>query len=83
MVAWIVSREPLLRGIAGTLVLVRRWKLCTVPMPAVPEEPLSQAIRERIRRRRSYEHGGMVAEIDLLEAQECGTTARNSVASHN
>ena len=49
MVAWIVSRAPLRRRIAGTLVLVRRWKLCTVAMATVPEELAALAIRERMR----------------------------------
>ncbi len=37
-------------GIAGVLLIVRNWKLRTVPMPAVPNTPGFAATRDRIRR---------------------------------
>jgi cytochrome c-type biogenesis protein CcmH/NrfF len=48
--AWIVPPLVLLLGIAGTLLVVRNWKLRTVPMPAVPNTPGFAATRDRIRR---------------------------------
>jgi hypothetical protein len=37
-------------GIAGVLLIVRNWKLRTVPMPAVPDTAAFTATRDRIRR---------------------------------
>ena len=48
--AWIMPPLMLFFGIAGVLLIVRKWKLQTVPMPAVPDTAAFAAIRERIRR---------------------------------
>ncbi len=48
--AWIMPPLMLFLGIAGVLLIVRNWKLRTVPMPAVPDTPGFAATRERIRR---------------------------------
>lgn len=50
MVAWIVPPALLLLGLAGTFVLVRKWRLRTASMPAVAEDVASQELRARIRR---------------------------------
>ena len=49
-VAWIVPPLMLLLGIGCVLVIVRNWKLRTVPMPASPNTPEFNAARDRIRR---------------------------------
>jgi len=49
-VAWIVPPLMLLLGIGCVLVIVRNWKLRTVPMPASPNTPEYNAARDRIRR---------------------------------
>ena len=49
-VAWIVPPALLLLGIGGTFLLVRKWKMRTVPMPAEPATPGFSAMRDRIRR---------------------------------
>ena len=48
--AWIVPPLILFLGIAGVLLIVRNWKLRTVPMPVVPDTPGFTATRDRIRR---------------------------------
>lgn len=48
--AWIMPPLVLLLGIAGVLLLVRNWKMRTVPMPANPNSPGFLAARDRIRR---------------------------------
>ena len=48
--AWIMPPLMLFFGIAGVLLIVRNWKLRTVPMPAVPHTAAFAATRERIRR---------------------------------
>lgn len=50
IVAWIVPPALLILGLAGTFLLVRKWRLRTVPMPEVPQDIQSTEIRERIRR---------------------------------
>jgi len=40
----------LLLGIAGTVVLVRRWRIRAAAAPAQPRTVEFQAMRERIRR---------------------------------
>jgi len=50
VVAWIVPPALLVLGLIGTFLLIRKWRLRTVPMPYVPEDTQSQEIRERIRR---------------------------------
>ena len=49
-VAWIVPPLMLILGIGCVLVLVRNWKLRTVPMPASPNTHEFNAARDRIRR---------------------------------
>lgn len=49
-IAWIVPPLMLFLGIALVLLIVRNWKLRTVPMPPVPNTPAFSAARERIRR---------------------------------
>jgi cytochrome c-type biogenesis protein CcmH len=48
--AWIMPPLLLLIGIAGVLLIVRNWKMRTVPMPAMPDTPGFAAARDRIRR---------------------------------
>lgn len=50
IVAWVVPPALLLLGIAGTFMLVKKWRLRAAPMPAVPDDPASQELRDRIRR---------------------------------
>jgi hypothetical protein len=40
----------LLLGMAGTITLVRKWRLRAAMMPSVAEDPASQELRERIRK---------------------------------
>ena len=48
--AWIMPPLMLFLGIAVVLLIVRNWKLHTVPMPAVPDTATFNATRDRIRR---------------------------------
>jgi cytochrome c-type biogenesis protein CcmH/NrfF len=48
--AWIMPPLLLLLGIASVLLIVRNWKMRTVPMPAIPDSPGFAAARDRIRR---------------------------------
>ena len=48
-VAWIVPPVLLLLGIGGVFLVVRNWKMRTVPMPAQPSTPGFSAVRDRIR----------------------------------
>jgi cytochrome c-type biogenesis protein CcmH/NrfF len=48
--AWIMPPLMLFLGIAVVLLIVRNWKLHTVPMPAVPDTAAFTATRDRIRR---------------------------------
>lgn len=50
IVAWIVPPALLILGLAGTFLLVRKWRLRSVAMPEVPQDIQSTEIRERIRR---------------------------------
>ncbi|MFZ0632416.1 MAG: cytochrome c-type biogenesis protein CcmH [Acidobacteriaceae bacterium] len=50
MVAWIMPPLLLLLGLAGTFLLVKKWRLRAAPMPAVADDPVSRDLRERIRR---------------------------------
>ncbi|HEX4006514.1 MAG TPA: cytochrome c-type biogenesis protein CcmH [Acidobacteriaceae bacterium] len=50
IVAWVVPPALLLLGLGGTFLLVRKWRLRTVPMPYVSHDTQSDEIRERIRR---------------------------------
>jgi cytochrome c-type biogenesis protein CcmH/NrfF len=49
-VAWIVPPLVLFLGIAGTLVLVRKWRFKGAPAPSAPRTAADDAIHERIRR---------------------------------
>ena len=48
--AWIMPPLVLFLGIAVVLLIVRNWKLRTVPMPPEPNTPGFAATRDRIRR---------------------------------
>jgi cytochrome c-type biogenesis protein CcmH/NrfF len=48
--AWIMPPLVLFLGIGCVLLVVRNWKLRTVPMPAAPDTPGFTATRDRIRR---------------------------------
>ncbi|MGB7190377.1 MAG: cytochrome c-type biogenesis protein CcmH [Acidobacteriaceae bacterium] len=50
MIAWVVPPAVLLLGIAGTFVLVRRWRRRVAAMPAVEHGAEFEAIRERVRK---------------------------------
>lgn len=50
MIAWIVPPVILLLGIAGTFVLVRRWRRRVAAMPAVEHDAGFEAMRERVRK---------------------------------
>jgi cytochrome c-type biogenesis protein CcmH len=50
ILAWVMPPLLLLLGIGGTILLVRKWKLRTVPMPLVPQTPAFSALRDRIRK---------------------------------
>jgi cytochrome c-type biogenesis protein CcmH/NrfF len=48
--AWIMPPLVLFLGIAAVLLIVRNWKLRTVPTPPEPNTPGFAATRDRIRR---------------------------------
>jgi cytochrome c-type biogenesis protein CcmH/NrfF len=50
MVAWIVPPALLLLGIAGTVVLVRRWRVRAAAIPPVQRTVQFQGMREKVRR---------------------------------
>jgi cytochrome c-type biogenesis protein CcmH/NrfF len=50
ILAWVVPPALLLLGFAGTVLLVRKWRLRTATMPAVAHDPTANDLRERIRR---------------------------------
>ncbi|AXC11670.1 hypothetical protein ACPOL_2346 [Acidisarcina polymorpha] len=50
IVAWIMPFAVLLLGIGGTAMLIRRWRLRSVPMPLPSTVSRFGDIRERIRR---------------------------------
>src|SRR5580692_7346657 len=54
LAAWFVPPVVLLIGIAATIALVRKWRLRTVDMPAVPTTTAFQAARERIRKETEF-----------------------------
>jgi cytochrome c-type biogenesis protein CcmH/NrfF len=47
--AWILPPLVLLLGIAGTLLLLRKWKLRPARVPSARKSPVNEAIRKRIR----------------------------------
>jgi cytochrome c-type biogenesis protein CcmH/NrfF len=50
LAAWFVPPAVLLLGILGTILLVRKWKLRTVPMPAASQVRGFDRIRDQIRK---------------------------------
>lgn len=50
MLAWIMPPLLLLVGIAGTVVLVRRWRLRAAARPAVHRTAQFQVMRDRVRK---------------------------------
>jgi cytochrome c-type biogenesis protein CcmH/NrfF len=50
LAAWFVPPVVLLLGIVGTILLVRKWKLHTVPMPAASQVRGFDRIRDQIRK---------------------------------
>jgi cytochrome c-type biogenesis protein CcmH/NrfF len=48
--AWILPPLMLFLGIGAVLLIVRNWKMRTVPLPAAPDTPGFAATRDRIRR---------------------------------
>jgi cytochrome c-type biogenesis protein CcmH/NrfF len=50
IVAWIVPPVLLFIGIAGTVVLIRRWRMRAAALPPVQRSQQFQGMRERVRR---------------------------------
>lgn len=50
MIAWIVPPALLVLGLAGTFMLVKKWRLRTVAMPVIEDDPESKELRDRIRK---------------------------------
>ncbi|MGA8111362.1 MAG: cytochrome c-type biogenesis protein CcmH [Acidobacteriaceae bacterium] len=50
ILAWVVPPALLLLGMAGTVLLVKKWRLRAAAMPAVADDPESRELRDRIRR---------------------------------
>jgi cytochrome c-type biogenesis protein CcmH/NrfF len=50
MIAWIMPPLVLLIGIAGTVVLVRRWRMRAAALPPVQRSVQFQGARDRVRR---------------------------------
>jgi cytochrome c-type biogenesis protein CcmH/NrfF len=50
IVAWVMPFAVLFLGLGGTALLIRRWKLRSVPMPPPSATPRFSDIRDRIRR---------------------------------
>jgi cytochrome c-type biogenesis protein CcmH/NrfF len=48
--AWIMPPLVLLLGMGSVFMVVRKWKLRTVAMPATPQTPAYLAMRDRIRK---------------------------------
>jgi cytochrome c-type biogenesis protein CcmH/NrfF len=48
--AWIMPPLVLLLGMGGVFLVVRKWKLRTVAMPATPQTPAYLAMQDRIRK---------------------------------
>ena len=48
--AWIMPPLVLLLGFGAVLLVVRKWRLRTVAMPATPQTPAYLAMRDRIRK---------------------------------
>ena len=50
IVAWVVPPALLILGLFGTWVLVKRWRMRSAAMPIVEVAPLSDELREKIRK---------------------------------
>ena len=50
IVAWVMPPAILILGLAGTFFLVKKWKLRTVAMPVIEDDPSSNDLRDRIRK---------------------------------
>lgn len=50
IVAWVVPPALLILGLAGTFMLVKKWRLRAAPMPAIDNDPAANDLRERIRK---------------------------------
>jgi cytochrome c-type biogenesis protein CcmH/NrfF len=50
IVAWVVPPAFLVLGLAGTFLLVKKWRLRTATMPEIADDPESNDLRERIRK---------------------------------
>ncbi|HEY1499821.1 MAG TPA: cytochrome c-type biogenesis protein CcmH [Acidobacteriaceae bacterium] len=50
IVAWVVPPALLLLGLAGTILLVKKWRLRAATMPVVVDDPAANDLRERIRK---------------------------------
>jgi cytochrome c-type biogenesis protein CcmH len=50
IIAWVVPPALLLLGLAGTVMLVKKWRLRAATMPAVEDDAVSRELRERIRK---------------------------------
>ena len=50
ILAWVVPPALLVLGLAGTWLLVRKWRLRTAAVPQVAEDPFSVELRDRIRK---------------------------------
>jgi cytochrome c-type biogenesis protein CcmH/NrfF len=48
--AWILPPLLLFLGLGGTMLIVRKWRLHSVPMPAAAKTPAYSEVRDRIRR---------------------------------
>jgi cytochrome c-type biogenesis protein CcmH len=50
IVAWVVPPALLFLGLAGTVMLVKKWRLRAASMPDVVDDPEANDLRDRIRR---------------------------------
>ncbi|HEX4310276.1 MAG TPA: cytochrome c-type biogenesis protein CcmH [Acidobacteriaceae bacterium] len=50
IVAWVVPPALLILGLAGTFMLVKKWRLRAATMPVVVDDPAANDLRERIRK---------------------------------
>ncbi len=50
IVAWVVPPLLLLLGLAGTFLLVKKWRLRVATMPEIADDSASRDLRDRIRR---------------------------------
>ena len=50
IVAWVAPPALLVLGLAGTFMLVKKWRLRAATMPVVEDDAVSRELRERIRK---------------------------------